>query len=172
MTTLNNSKNKLIIVVTSKNNMKLNAVKRAFQNKNMDVNVIGFNIKSDVPNQPLFDQTILGAYNRIKNLELLLTEENILFNFIVSMENGIDIINNKALDYCYIIIKNNKKEIIELKSKLIEIPTEYVNESIKNRQEKTAGYFYETSKNINDWHKYHCGISREDIIYETLLKMF
>jgi non-canonical (house-cleaning) NTP pyrophosphatase len=83
--------NKLIkIAVTSTKDLKINAVKEAFKNKN--INIKGFKTEAPMAEQPIdtanFNVGCLGAVLRITNLLEKLDISK--FDYIISMENSIN----------------------------------------------------------------------------------
>lgn len=56
------------ILVGSKNPVKAASVEQAFAQFYSDVNVIGISVPSDVPDQPIGDETLKGAQVRARNL--------------------------------------------------------------------------------------------------------
>ena len=103
------------IGLASNSNLKIEAVKNAFCQLYPTIEVVSRNTKSDINEQPIgFEETILGAENRMKHLiEILSFEPKV--DFYVSIENGlIHVSNNKWLDIAWIILidadKNTKYE--------------------------------------------------------------
>lgn len=103
------------IGLASNSILKIEAVENAFCQLYPTIEVIHRNTKSDINEQPIgFEETILGAENRMKHLiEILSFEPKV--DFYVSIENGlIQVSNNKWLDIAWIILidaeKNTKYE--------------------------------------------------------------
>jgi inosine/xanthosine triphosphatase len=77
------------ILVGSKNPVKINSVEEAFQNYFEEIEVVGIDVDSLVSNQPIGDETFIGAKNRV----LALIKENETNNygaeFFIGIEGGI-----------------------------------------------------------------------------------
>lgn len=57
----------MLIAVGSTNNVKIEATKRAFSKFYENISVIGVNVDSGVPSQPINEQAFQGALNRANN---------------------------------------------------------------------------------------------------------
>lgn len=77
------------VLVGSKNPVKINAVKQAFSRFFNDVEVVGISVPSNVPSQPVNDQTFNGARNRVLGLKRINDEKGLGAKFFVGIEGGI-----------------------------------------------------------------------------------
>ena len=77
------------VLVGSKNPVKINAVKEAFERHFGKAEVIGINVPSNVPDQPINEETFTGAENRAKNLYKINDEQNLNADYFVGVEGGI-----------------------------------------------------------------------------------
>jgi len=77
------------ILVGSKNPVKIAATKEAFEKYFEDVEVLGYEIDSGVPAQPVREETFRGARNRAVNLKKMNDEKNCGAEFFVGIEGGI-----------------------------------------------------------------------------------
>ncbi len=77
------------ILVGSKNPIKIESVKEAFIHFFSDIEVIGIEVNSYVPSQPIGEETFLGAKNRALYLKELNDKEKMNANFFVGIEGGI-----------------------------------------------------------------------------------
>jgi adenine phosphoribosyltransferase len=186
-----------LIYVTSTNETKMSAVYDSYVNfyKN-NLKVIGFNVKSNVSEQPIDFETYQGCENRIANLIEHISAENISIpNYILSIENGIFIdknIKDSAHDACIVteceidkvkenISKSSKdsKKVHVIKTitqKLgdTKVPMEYLEESIRTNKTKTVGSIIEEIEGLpkGKWHEYYGnGVSRKEII-KQIIKTF
>ena len=57
------------ILVASKNKVKIEGAKEAFEEYFDDVEVEGISVSSDVSDEPVNDEIYMGAKNRVKNLK-------------------------------------------------------------------------------------------------------
>ena len=77
------------ILVGSKNPVKINSVKGAFLHYYNFVDVFGFEVPSGVPDQPVNEDTFLGAQNRAEALRVINDNDNLKADFFVGIEGGI-----------------------------------------------------------------------------------
>ena len=76
------------ILIATQNKGKVDGAKRAFEKYFDNVEVVGISAPSDVPEQPVNDETFWGAKNRVKNLKQIAKENNIDADYFVSIESG------------------------------------------------------------------------------------
>ena len=76
------------ILIATQNKGKVEGAKRAFEKFFGDVEVVGISAPSDVPEQPVNEETWNGAKNRVNNLKKYANENNIEADFFVSIESG------------------------------------------------------------------------------------
>lgn len=98
------------ILVGSKNPVKLDAVKETFSLYFNSIEVIGIEVNSNVPDQPINEETFTGAQNRANELKKINSEQSLNGDFFVGIEGGIQKNYNKwfALGCMCIIDKNGK----------------------------------------------------------------
>lgn len=77
------------VLVGSKNPAKIDSVKEAFSHYFKELEVIGVDVESDVPEQPINNQTFEGAQNRAKALHKINLEHKYGASFFVGVEGGI-----------------------------------------------------------------------------------
>ena len=76
------------ILIATQNKGKIEGAKRAFEKFFEDVEVVGVSVPSDVPEQPINEETSQGAKNRVENLKLYAKQNDIETDFFVSIESG------------------------------------------------------------------------------------
>ena len=76
------------VLIATQNKGKIEGAKRAFEKYFDDVEVVGISAKSNVPEQPVNEETWQGAKNRVKNLKVFAKENNIEADYFVSIESG------------------------------------------------------------------------------------
>lgn len=76
------------VLIATQNKGKIEGARRAFEKYFADVEVVGISAPSDVPEQPVNNETWQGAKNRVKNLKQIAKEENIEADYFVSIESG------------------------------------------------------------------------------------
>ena len=85
------------ILVGSKNPVKLKAVKETFEMYFDSIEVVGITVESNVPDQPIDEETFKGAENRARSLALINDKQKLHADFFVGIEGGISKIFNKKL---------------------------------------------------------------------------
>ena len=93
------------VVIASKNPVKINATKKAFERVfNNQIEFEGFSADSLVSDQPMNNlETLTGAMNRLKNIQHLKAD------YFVSIEGGVDILDDNYEAFAWIIISDDKK---------------------------------------------------------------
>ncbi len=98
------------ILVGSKNPVKINAAETAFKKYFNNIETIGISVDSDVPDQPVNDDTFLGAKNRSLKLFELNKNSNLNVDFFVGIEGGIIQIYENWFGFgCMCILDKNQK---------------------------------------------------------------
>ena len=160
------------IGVTSENKLKVDAVEKAYSRLNESVEVIGYSAESDVGEQPVDEQTLVGARNRISDLKGRVDG----LDRIVSIENGIFREGNQWLDKAVIVIYNpvTDKEYVCYSDSVV-FPDEYVEKARKigfdtmtvGQVMAEAGYV----ENRKDPHLTISGTSRQVYLETAILKL-
>lgn len=83
------------ILVGSKNPVKIKAVEEAFSLYFENIEVIGISVPSNVPDQPINEETYLGAENRANELQKINFIKNFNADYFIGIEGGIQQIYNK-----------------------------------------------------------------------------
>ena len=89
------------VIVGSKSKSKINSVKNALKNLfDVDeIDVVGVEVDSGVNDRPINEQIIIGAKNRNKALNRYCLENQIEFDFLISLEGGFE----GVIDNYYIV---------------------------------------------------------------------
>ncbi len=114
------------VVIGTENPQKRDAIREAFRVYfNDDVNVDMINVDSEVPKQPMDDQIIRGAENRIRNMKPLVPWGK--YDFFVSVEAGIMRIGKRYYNLQYVLVENTRtgKKSTGI-SQMIEVPKKYI----------------------------------------------
>src|SRR3989344_935938 len=90
------------IGVTSQNKLKVDAVARAYSSVGIPVEIVGYTAESGVGEQPVDEQTLTGARNRISDVNARVSG----LDRIVSIENGIFRVGEQWLDKAVVVIYN------------------------------------------------------------------
>lgn len=97
----------MIIAVGSTNKVKIEATKRAFSKFYKNVEVIGVNVDSGVPTQPINEQVFYGSLNRAKNALMLVQNAD----FGVGIEGGVIKLFDKYYCMGFVVILSRTGEM-------------------------------------------------------------
>ena len=122
------------ILVGTKNPVKIKAVEEAFSLYFDSIEVIGVSVDSGVSDQPINDETYIGAQNRAKELQFINKRQKLNAEFFIGIEGGIQQTNNKWFAFgCMCIIHKSGKTSFGT-SAHFELP-EIVTEQLLNGKE-------------------------------------
>lgn len=181
------------IYVGSTNDQKLQAVynsmaqmlKKTYSG-NQKINVYGVNVSSDVSEQPVNGETLLGCKNRMQNLSKYIDHHCYKYDFLVSIENGASYEGEltedaKVYDFCAVNVVykihdyDGKTEILNtecISDDKTYFPAKFLIESIKNDKSMTAGGIIEKEYGLKSgsWHKHFGEVSRYEMMYNSVTK--
>ncbi len=129
-----NERSTMKILVGSKNPVKVAATKAAFEKYFEAVYVEGISVPSDVPDQPINEETLQGAKNRALALYDLNQKEDHQANYFVGVEGGIVQLNNIWFGFGGMCIVDQHKHIGFGNSPMFQLPDSIV-ESLLQRKE-------------------------------------
>ena len=113
---------KMKILVGSKNPVKVDAVKEAFKKYFDDFEVEGFSVDSNVPDQPINDDTFHGAKNRAEKLFELNKLQKLNAEYFVGIEGGIIQLYNNWFGFGCMCVIDKEKHIGFGTSPLFPLP--------------------------------------------------
>lgn len=116
------------ILMGTKNPGKIEGAKQAFEKYFENVEVVGIPVSSNVGNQPINEEIIRGAKNRVKNLREYAIENQIKADFYVSSEAGITNLLGEWIDINAVVIEDSKGYQSIGTSQGFPIPDKYINE--------------------------------------------
>lgn len=153
------------VIITSKNPVKVNATKEAFNNmfsKN-DFEFESCSVPSEVSDQPMSSgETLLGAVNRVRNAK----EKDPESDYWVGIEGGIEIADNDMQVFAWIYIESKEGIKSKGKSAIFYLPKEVMRLVQEGKELGEAGdIVFEkiNSKQSNGT----VGILTEDLITRT-----
>lgn len=101
------------ILLGSKNPSKLRAVEIALSKMNIEnFEIIPYDVQSETSSKPIGYEIIKGAENRNSNLKKIALNNEILYDYLCSIEGGFSLDENGlpfVITYCIIEDKNGKK---------------------------------------------------------------
>ncbi len=116
------------ILMGTKNPGKIQGAKEAFEKYFQNVDIDGIGVNSDVSNQPINEEMIQGAKNRVKNLKKYAKENKIEADFYVSSEAGITDLLGEWIGFNAAVIEDkNGFQSVGI-SQGFPIPDKYIDE--------------------------------------------
>lgn len=119
------------ILIGTKNPGKIEGAKKAFERYFNNIEIEGISVDSEVGNQPLNEEIIKGAKNRVKNLKKYAKENNLSVDFYIASEAGITNSLGEWIDINAAVIEDNKGLQSVGISQGFEIPEKYVKEILE-----------------------------------------
>lgn len=116
------------ILMGTKNPGKIEGAKQAFEKYFNNIEIEGISVESEVSNQPINKEIIIGAKNRVKNLKEYAINNNIEADFYISSEAGLTDFLGEWIDInlAYIEDKNGMQSVGT--SQGFPIPEKYIDE--------------------------------------------
>ena len=116
------------ILMGTKNPGKIEGARQAFSKYFDDLEVIGISAESEVGNQPVNDEILEGAKNRVKNVKKYALENNIKADYFIASEAGITNLLGSWIDINVAVVQDsNGVESIGI-SQGFPIPEKYIEE--------------------------------------------
>lgn len=122
------------ILVGSKNPVKLESVKEAFSLYFNSIKVIGLSVNSNVPDQPINEETYIGAQHRAAELQKINIAQSLNADFYVGIEGGIQKTFNKWFAFGCMCVKDKNGNTSFGTSAHFELP-DTVTEQLLERKE-------------------------------------
>ena len=116
------------ILMGTQNPGKIEGAKQAFERYFDNIEIEGIAVKSDVGNQPINEEILQGAKNRVKNLKEYAENNNIKADFYISSEAGITNLLGEWIDINVVVIENSEGYQSVGTSQGFPIPDKYLNE--------------------------------------------
>ncbi len=116
------------VLVATKNPGKIEGAKQAFEKYFNDIKIEGISVSSDVGDQPINEEILQGAKNRVKNLKEYAINNNIEADFYVSSEGGITNLLGEWIDINVVAIEDSKGFQSVGTSQGFPIPDKYIDE--------------------------------------------
>ena len=116
------------ILIGTKNPGKIEGARQAFEKYFDNVEIEGVPVNSDVGDQPVNEEILQGAKNRIKNLKEYARENQIEADFYVSSEAGITNLLGEWLDINCAVVEDGEGLQSVGTSQGFPIPDKYIDE--------------------------------------------
>lgn len=130
---LSTDKNLLRLVVASKNPVKINAAKEAFElSSDLSIAIEAVDVASGVAAQPMtYDETHLGAETRVDNAIALSEKKGIDADYFIAYEGGVDVFEDGPKTFAIVCISDGQTKIFG-QSATLPIPMCIYNELLNN----------------------------------------
>ena len=119
------------ILIGTKNPGKIEGARQAFEKYFNNVEIEGVSVSSEVGDQPINEQILQGAKNRVKNLKEYAKNNNIEADFYISSEAGITNLLGEWIDINAVVIEDLNGFQSVGTSQGFPIPDKYIDEIIK-----------------------------------------
>lgn len=116
------------ILMGTKNPGKIEGAKQAFKKYFDNVEIEGVPVNSDVGNQPINEEILQGAKNRVNNLKKYARENQIEVDFYISSEAGITNLLGEWIDINCVVVENKEGLQSVGTSQGFPIPDKYIDE--------------------------------------------
>ena len=116
------------ILMGTKNPGKIEGARQAFEKYFDSVEIEGISVESEVGNQPVNEEILQGAKNRVKNLKKYAIKNNTQADFYISSEAGITNLLGEWIDINAVVIEDMKGFQSVGISQGFPIPEKYVDE--------------------------------------------
>ena len=116
------------ILMGTKNPGKIEGARQAFETYFDSVEIEGISVESNVGAQPVNEEILQGAKNRIKNLKKYANTNNIKADFYIASEAGITNLLGEWIDINAVIIEDSKGFQSIGTSQGFPIPDKYIEE--------------------------------------------
>ena len=116
------------ILMGTKNPGKIEGARQAFAKYFDNIEIEGIAVESNVGAQPVNEEILQGAKNRIKNLKKYANNDNIKADFYIASEAGITNLLGEWLDINAVVIEDSKGFQSVGTSQGFPIPDKYIDE--------------------------------------------
>lgn len=161
------------ILIATKNASKLQGAREAFATYFGNFEIEGIPVESNVPEEPINEEIMQGAENRVKNLVKYAKANNIEADYFLSVESGLTKQLGRWLNISIAIVRDKYGYESVGTSPAYPVPEKYVDEIIKTDLEKLfTKIFNQDEINTNKGGVRlltHGQMTRADLIMEAFL---
>ena len=116
------------ILMGTKNPGKIEGARQAFEKYYNDIEIEGISVSSNVGDQPIDEEILQGAKNRVENLKKYAKNNNIQADFYVASEAGITKLLGEWIDINAVVVEDSKGFQSVGTSQGFPIPEKYIDE--------------------------------------------
>ncbi len=161
------------ILMGTKNSGKIEGARQAFSKYFENIEIEGISVNSNVGDQPINQEIMQGAKNRVKNLKKWAQENKIDADFYIASEAGITNLLGEWMDFNIAVIEKSDGEQSVGSSSGFLIPEKYVDEIIHTELGKVMDRLFKTNglnkQNGGIGELTHHEISRVDLTKQAFI---
>ena len=161
------------ILMGTKNPGKIEGARQAFSKYFENIEIEGISVSSDVGNQPVNEEIMQGAKNRVKNLKKWAQENKMHADFFIASEAGITNLLGEWMDFNIAVIEKTDGEQSVGSSSGFLIPEKYVEEIIHKELGKVMDKIFKANglskENGGIGNLTHNEISRIDLTKQAFI---
>ena len=116
------------ILIGTSNKAKIEGARKAFEEYFENIEIEGIKVNSDVGDEPINDEIIQGAKNRIKNLKKYANEHNVKADYYVASEGGLANFCGNWINVNTAVVENQNGQVSVGISQSAQVPNKYIEE--------------------------------------------
>lgn len=131
------------ILMGTKNPGKIEGAKQAFEKYFENIEIEGIAVSSDVGDQPINEEILQGAKNRVKNLRKYAENNNIEADYYIASEAGITNLLGEWIDFNSAVIENKEGFQSVGMSQGFQIPNKYIDDILETELGKVMDRIFQ-----------------------------
>ena len=139
------------LIIATQNAGKIEAAKRAFEKYFTPVEITGITVPSNVSEQPVNEETFLGAKNRVKNLKQYCKENNLTADLYLAVESGIVNLYGEWAITNFAVIEDNNDFFSFGTSPSFPVPKHLVNKIIETDLSQVMNNLFTKDDERSKW---------------------
>ena len=160
------------VLIGTTNPGKIQGAKEALDVFFKDADIEGIKVPSNVSDQPVNEETLQGAKNRVNNLIEYAKENNVEADYFLGVESGICNVYNTWMIVNFAVIKDNSGYESVGIGPAFPVPSSYVREIISTSLGQVLDKVYEDYKDtLTHWYYGHFHQSNMETINGVMFKL-
>lgn len=160
------------ILIGTTNKFKIEGARQAFEEYFENVEIDGIKVNSDVDDEPINEQILQGAKNRIKNLKEYARENDIKVDYFIATEGGLSNSFGSWINVNISAIENSKGQMSIGISQAPQVPDKYIKEIRSSEMKNLKNRIFdseEQKKQDLDSILTHGKFSRVDLVRDSFI---
>lgn len=160
------------ILIGTKNKDKIEGARKAFEKYFGKIEIDGVKVESGVSDQPINEEILQGAKNRVKNLKEYAKSNNIKADFYIATEGGITNSFGEWININTAAIESDEGIISVGISQGPQIPERYIEEIKASEMKSLKNRIFNKNEHINkdlDSILTHGNFSRADLVRDAFV---